>query len=478
MGARQGFSRPRSSLQTTQTSPTPQARRPEGLAFALADFSAICLLPIGEAHVCPACGCTGQAAGFWALIAGTTVLLAASHGIYHRHRRTETRRITHCFLASFILMLSLVTALNRSALLMPADTMANTIAALFMLTGYRIALERNSHARAKERAEGGPLLVCYDRIPTGISRSLQAAGLGADPACILHLNDPNADQSSGARTHPRAFVEALLAYQPNDVVIFQHPSIDCLAWLAGDDALSDLLSHPLRIWLAVELGDNLPELITARRGPCRIVPIIDDDLIHASNPFKRAFDIAGAACALILCAPVLLACAVLVRASGPGPIVFRQLRTGAHGRPFTVLKFRTMTHRPGCAFAPAVRDDPRVTKIGRFLRKTGMDEFLQLFNVLRGDMSLVGPRPHAPETLVQGVPFENAVHLYRARHRVRPGITGLAQIRGQRGETSAVAMLDQRLASDLGYIRSWSIWLDIAILLRTIPILFCYEHRA
>jgi polysaccharide biosynthesis protein PslA len=134
-----------------------------------------------------------------------------------------------------------------------------------------------------------------------------------------------------------------------------------------------------------------------------------------------------------------------------------------------VLKFRTLAFAPDAPFAQVQRNDARVTKIGRFMRRTSLDELLQLINVIKGEMSLVGPRPHAPETAVQGVRFEDAVRLYRLRHRVKPGMTGLAQIRGQRGATLRVATLEQRLASDLEYIHSWSLWLDVVILLRTVP---------
>jgi lipopolysaccharide/colanic/teichoic acid biosynthesis glycosyltransferase len=130
-----------------------------------------------------------------------------------------------------------------------------------------------------------------------------------------------------------------------------------------------------------------------------------------------------------------------------------------------------MAYDPDQPFAQAQHHDSRVTTIGHFLRRTSLDELLQLVNVIKGDMSLVGPRPHAPETQVEGITFENALRLYRLRHRVKPGITGLAQIRGQRGETKVLSMLEQRLASDLEYIQSWSLWLDISIMFHTLPVL-------
>ncbi len=217
-------------------------------------------------------------------------------------------------------------------------------------------------------------------------------------------------------------------------------------------------------------------MLKDRSGSCKIVPIVRDDLVRSVNVTKRAFDLAGSVVLLLLFSPLLLLSACLVKASDPGPVIFRQTRIGAHGRQFDVLKFRTMTHDPHRPFSQAMRNDARVTRIKRFLRQTSLDELLQLFNVIRGDMSLVGPRPHAPETQVEGINFENAVRLYRLRHRVKPGMTGLAQIRGQRGETRAIGALEQRLASDLEYIQSWSLWLDISIILQTLPVVFAQTN--
>lgn len=185
---------------------------------------------------------------------------------------------------------------------------------------------------------------------------------------------------------------------------------------------------------------------------------------------KRALDIVGSSIALVVLLPLLALLAMLVRASGPGPIIFRQKRIGADGKPFVLLKFRTMCPSP--EFSQATLGDPRVTAVGRFMRRLSFDEFVQLINVLRGEMSLVGPRPHAPETRVEGILFEEAVLTYRERYAIKPGITGLAQIRGQRGETRTIEQLEERVASDIEYIETWSIWLDIQILIKTIPAIF------
>lgn len=191
---------------------------------------------------------------------------------------------------------------------------------------------------------------------------------------------------------------------------------------------------------------------------------------------KRAMDVALALLLLLLVALPVFAVAVWICLDSPGPVLFRQRRVGRHGLAFRVFKFRTMY--VGAARAPAgrdgvcaqaIRNDPRVTRAGVWLRRLSIDELPQLFNVLRGEMSLVGPRPHAPGTCAGGRPFEQVATRYAARHQVRPGITGLAQIRGWRGETETEEKLRYRIDSDMEYIQSWSLWLDVGILLRTIP---------
>jgi lipopolysaccharide/colanic/teichoic acid biosynthesis glycosyltransferase len=199
-----------------------------------------------------------------------------------------------------------------------------------------------------------------------------------------------------------------------------------------------------------------------------------DVAVIAGNRPKRSLDIVIGTSLFALFSPVLVILAALVFASGPGPVIFRQIRIGANGKEFTLLKFRTMHHSE--TFLQATANDARVTSVGRVLRRTSLDELPQLVNVIKGEMSLVGPRPHAAETRIQGILFEDAVKSYRQRHQVRPGITGLAQIRGQRGETRTIRSFEQRMSSDMEYIENWSIWLDIMILLKTVPVLFGHDN--
>lgn len=185
---------------------------------------------------------------------------------------------------------------------------------------------------------------------------------------------------------------------------------------------------------------------------------------------KRGIDIAVALLTLALHAPLLLLVAIAIKLDSPGPVLFRQRRIGLHGRPFVLLKFRTMQHRPPDRgrLQQTCPHDPRVTRVGALLRHTSFDELPQLWHVLRGEMSLVGPRPHAPGTCAGSTPFEQVSERYAQRHRVRPGITGLAQVRGWRGQTDTEEKLLRRLDSDLEYIATWSLWLDCEILARTV----------
>jgi Undecaprenyl-phosphate glucose phosphotransferase len=181
---------------------------------------------------------------------------------------------------------------------------------------------------------------------------------------------------------------------------------------------------------------------------------------------KAVFDRGMAALLLLLMAPFLALLAILIVLDSPGPLLFRQPRIGLNNLPFICLKFRTMYHHMADPLADrqTTRNDERVTRIGRWLRRMSFDELPQLINVLRGEMSLVGPRPHAPNSRAGGCLFPDAVEEYPQRHRVKPGITGWAQVNGWRGETTSVNQIVQRVRCDLYYIDNWSIWLDIRIL--------------
>ena len=224
-------------------------------------------------------------------------------------------------------------------------------------------------------------------------------------------------------------------------------------------------------------GETLPSAMTVSGEltlpSLSFTPPASLSVFDWADKVKRGMDLLFAIVALSLIGIPMLMVAALIRYESRGQALFRQTRVGRDGRPFTILKFRTMhVHAaPEGRLCQARRSDPRVTCTGGWLRHFSADELPQLLNVLRGDMSLVGPRPHAPGTCAAGIPFEQVTPRYAARHCVRPGMTGLAQVRGWRGETDTTEKLLRRVESDLEYIENWSLSGDIAILFRTVGVI-------
>jgi putative colanic acid biosysnthesis UDP-glucose lipid carrier transferase len=193
--------------------------------------------------------------------------------------------------------------------------------------------------------------------------------------------------------------------------------------------------------------------------------ICDSPLQGMSGFWKRVFDVVLASVALAFTLPVLLALALAIKRSSPGPILFKQRRYGLNGEEILVYKFRSMTVcEDGPVVAQATEKDSRVTRLGAFLRRTSLDELPQILNVLEGKMSFVGPRPHA---VAHNEEYRKLINGYMIRHKVRPGITGWAQINGLRGETSTVDRMHLRVQYDLDYLKNWSLWLDLKILVST-----------
>jgi lipopolysaccharide/colanic/teichoic acid biosynthesis glycosyltransferase len=209
-------------------------------------------------------------------------------------------------------------------------------------------------------------------------------------------------------------------------------------------------------------------------GEYTLVPISYAEIAGAAivgwrGVVKRAMDIIVASLLLVGWAVPMLVMAWAIHRGSPGPVLFRQRRMGYGNQPFVLFKFRTMYHDAAASpdICQATPDDKRITPVGALLRRSSLDELPQLFNVLRGEMSMVGPRPHAPGTRAGSHLFEQVTPFYAARHRVRPGITGLAQVRGLRGATETEEKLMRRIAADLEYIQTWSPWLDVVIMVRT-----------
>jgi putative colanic acid biosynthesis UDP-glucose lipid carrier transferase len=191
---------------------------------------------------------------------------------------------------------------------------------------------------------------------------------------------------------------------------------------------------------------------------------------------KRAFDIVFALLVLIICYPPLyIVAGILIKLSSPGPILFKQKRTGIYGQIFECYKFRTMKVNDEADSMQAIKDDPRTTKIGFFLRRTNLDEFPQFVNVISGDMSVVGPRPHM---LRHTELYSQIIDRYMIRHLVKPGITGWAQITGYRGETKTLEQMEGRVKRDVWYLENWSFFLDLKIIFVTVINMFTGEKNA
>lgn len=261
-----------------------------------------------------------------------------------------------------------------------------------------------------------------------------------------------------------------LATQGNiDVVALALASRNVGVWVSS--VCSRLADQPVRVCLAIDAAalGRAPRTME-RLGNAALVDLLADPHGGLEGGAKRAIDIILSALALIVLSPLLAVVALAVRLESPGPVIFRQKRFGLGGRHIEVFKFRSMRLEvcDPTGENRTVRRDPRVTSVGRILRHLSIDELPQLFNVLRGEMSLVGPRPHPLHMRVGELYYFDAVERYRARHLVKPGITGWAQINGSRGVVDTIEKARRRVELDLWYLENWSVWLDLKIIVRTI----------
>ncbi|MGH1478571.1 MAG: undecaprenyl-phosphate glucose phosphotransferase [Geminicoccales bacterium] len=247
--------------------------------------------------------------------------------------------------------------------------------------------------------------------------------------------------------------------------------------LPGDDpdrvraVANELHALPTDVLLGPDLVQlELRAQAAPRLGPIPLASISKAPMQDWWGVVKWLEDVAISSIALILLTPVLVTIAVAIKINSPGPVLFRQRRFGFNNQEFYVYKFRSM-HQALCDDGGAeatTRNDRRVTPLGRFLRRTSLDELPQLLNVLRGEMSIVGPRAHPVDMRLGDQLIHHRIREYAARHRVKPGITGLAQVNGNRGEVKSVEKAEQRVRFDLLYIENWSVWLDLEIIFKTV----------
>lgn len=227
-----------------------------------------------------------------------------------------------------------------------------------------------------------------------------------------------------------------------------------------------LCETPLTIFVAPLVSANAHDVLESRIGGLPVIKITNSPLQHLSSMLKRAFDVAVASLLLFLLFPLFACLALAITTESQGPVFFRQTRHGYGNRYIKVFKFRSMrVLEDGSAFRQATKNDPRITAVGRFIRRTNLDELPQLINVVAGDMSLVGPRPH-PVALNDD--FAGRIRHFHRRHNIRPGITGWAQVNGYRGETDTYEKMKGRIDHDLWYVDNWSFTLDLRILASTV----------
>ncbi len=320
--------------------------------------------------------------------------------------------------------------------------------------------------------EAGPIHDLLLRIRTGVRRSFDVVGVVEYPVETMSdrnfmglplFNDLNA-------------LERMIRQDAVDTVLVALP------WSAGEQMrtiIQRISMAPVDVYIYP--GMNGLDLPLRRADRAFDLPL----LMACTRPIggwraliKRGEDVALSAGLLAFISPVMLAIAVAIKCTSRGPVFFRQRRLGYNNRVIEVLKFRSMyTHLSDAdASQQTFRGDKRVTRVGAWLRKTSLDELPQLLNVLRGDMSLVGPRPHALATTAGGLALEEAVPVYSSRHRVKPGITGWAQVNGYRGALDSVEKIVHRVNHDLYYIENWSLALDLKILWRTARLVFADDN--
>jgi polysaccharide biosynthesis protein PslA len=310
------------------------------------------------------------------------------------------------------------------------------------------------------------------RITTGVHRNFDVIGI------VEHAADTVAERSFAGFPvfSDLAALERMIRQDAVDTVLVALP------WSASDQVraiIQRISMAPVDVYIYPGMnGLDLPLRRADRAFDLPLLMACTRPIVGWRAYIKRTEDVVLSLGLLAFISPVMLSIAAIIKLTSGGPVFFRQRRLGYNNRVIEVLKFRSMyTHLADAdAVQQALRDDKRVTPFGAWLRKTSLDELPQLLNVLRGDMSLVGPRPHALATTAGGLALEEAVPVYSSRHRVKPGITGWAQVNGYRGALDSVEKIVHRVNHDLYYIENWSLRLDLKILWRTARLVFADDN--
>ena len=354
-------------------------------------------------------------------------------------------------------------------------------AGFLVLVAERFALSRYIGAQVRQgRFDRRTAIVGGGPLAEDLIRALEAQ---ADSGIrIVGLFDDRGDDRSSTVVagYPKlGSVTDLVAYARStrlDLVVFTLP-------IAAEDRMLQMLAKLWVLPIDIRLSAQATKLRLRPRaysylGDVPVLDVFDKPMADWDIVAKTVFDRVVGTLMLVALTPAMLGVALAVRLTSPGPVLFRQKRYGFNNELIEVFKFRSMYVDQGDAAAATLvtRGDPRVTPVGRFIRKTSLDELPQLFNVVKGELSLVGPRPHALQAKAANTLYDQVVDGYFARHKVKPGITGWAQINGWRGETDTSEKLQRRVEHDLYYIENWSVLFDVRILLATPVSLFTTKN--
>ncbi len=415
-------------------------------------------------------GDAGAYAGFGLVASLVYVLAAHCLGLYRMNELLEQDAGDGRVWASWSLAI-LVLAVALFLFKFGAEASRGSIVCLFVLGGIGLALSRRMakrrlrHALMAGAIRGRQAIVIGTKNELGQfaqSELLVRFGLDEVERVVLLRNEAPNQPSALLQAHTETVLKRVRDSAAEEIIL-------ALSWSNPEDI--ELLLERLRVVpLPVRLLPDRAVSTVLRRQTSLLqqsymVELQRTPLTALERGAKRLLDVTVAATSLFFLSPLLLMAAVAVKLESSGPVIFRQRRHGFNGQAFTIYKLRTMkVQEDGAEVVQAAEKDPRVTRVGRFLRQSSIDELPQLLNVLQGHMSMVGPRPHA---LVHDYEYGRMIANYAFRHHVKPGITGWAQVHGYRGGTPRLELMERRIALDLWYIDNWSLLLDIRVLLGT-----------
>jgi Undecaprenyl-phosphate glucose phosphotransferase len=371
------------------------------------------------------------------------------------------------FLLSGLFLLKIAQPYSRATFVMQL-----VIVGFAVLTNRAMAYARLQSATAKGRVEAQRVVLVGDAIDCArFAARLTGTGISLVGSFPFPTGGSAGAAAGAADQSAHGLVNECRRVRPDDVLILtNHDTVMQASGLAA--SLSEL---PAGLHLAlVESADLLSAARVVEFGNTVTLQVAQPPLSILDRVVKRAFDVVVALAALVILSPFMLLVSVAIKLDSRGPVLFRQMRHGYNSETIQVFKFRTMTvWESEETFVQATRGDRRVTRLGRFLRRTNIDELPQLINVLQGQMSIVGPRPHAT---AHNEMFEKRISIFSRRHTVKPGITGWAQVNGYRGETDTVEKMKQRVEYDLYYIDNWSLLFDLRIIIMTLLSKSAYDN--